>query len=138
MTKSKYMLVTPELRANEILEVHLKTFEPTTTNFRIHGKFDRRAAARFSQALYARVWGVNSEDEPFSLDCDVENISSSGLFLKTSSRIGTRSNVSLVVRLLGGKRGGRNAAIVGTVMRDEPQPDGSRGIAIKITRHRFL
>ena len=132
------MLVSPEQRANEILEVHLRKVHPTTQTSPVEHKSDRRYAKRLEQTLYARVWGVNSEDEPFSLECDVENISASGLFLKTSGRIGTHVNVSLVVRLLGGNRGRRSAAIVGTVMRDDPQPDGSRGIAIKITRHRFL
>jgi len=33
---------------------------------------------------------------------------------------------------------GSMAAIKGKVLRDEPQLDGSRGIAVRITEHRFL
>jgi hypothetical protein len=82
------------------------------------------------------VWGIDSEGEMVSSDCLLDNLSSSGLFLKIPWSLKLASQVSLVVRLLNGS--GAMAAIRGKVLRDDPQLDGSRGIAVKITEHRFL
>ena len=91
---------------------------------------------RLIDSLPARIWGIDSEGEFLSLDSQLENISSSGLFLRASQELRISSQVSLVVRLINGS--GVMAAIRGKVLRDEPLLDGSRGIAVKITEHCFL
>jgi hypothetical protein len=48
------------------------------------------------------------------------------------------SSISLVVRLLTGPDEGMVAAIKGTVMREELNSDGHRGIGIRITEHKFI
>jgi Tfp pilus assembly protein PilZ len=88
--------------------------------------------------LPARVWGVDVDDQPFSYDCQLENISASGVFLRLPRRMKFSSSISLVVRLLNGPDEGTVAAIKGTVMREELKSDGHRGIGIRITEHRFI
>jgi hypothetical protein len=125
-----------EQRASEVLDGHLQFLYPIVSTFRSKGKRERRGKPRLTDSLPARVWGIDREGEMVSLDCRLDNLSSSGLFLKVPCRIKLRSQISLVVRLLNGS--GSMAAIKGKVLRDEPQLDGSRGIAVRITEHRFL
>jgi hypothetical protein len=124
-----------EQRASEVLDGHLPFLNPIVSTFLNKGR-ERRGKPRLSDSLPARVWGIDREGEMVSQDCRVENLSSSGLFLRMPCRIKLRSQISLVVRLLNGS--GSTAAIKGKVLRDEPQLDGSRGIAVRITEHRFL
>jgi Tfp pilus assembly protein PilZ len=88
--------------------------------------------------LPARVWAVDIDDQPFSLDCHLDNISASGLFLRLPRRMKFSSSISLVVRLLNAPVDGMVAAIKGTVMREELKSDGHRGIGIRITETKFL
>jgi hypothetical protein len=48
------------------------------------------------------------------------------------------SSISLVVRLLNGPVDGMMAAIKGTVMREELEADGHRGVGIRIVEHSFI
>jgi len=120
-----------EQRANYILDRHLPTVQSV---FRT----ERRTKPRSNDALPARVWGVDSEDQPFSIDCNVENISSSGVYLRMPRRMKFSSAISLVVRLLNGPMEGAAAAIKGIVIRDQVEADGQPGIGIRIVEHRFI
>lgn len=120
-----------EQRANYILDGHLPNAQSV---FRI----ERRVKPRSNDALPARVWGVDSEDQPFSFDCNVENISSSGVYLRMPRRMKFSSAISLVVRLLNGPMEGAVAAIKGIVIRDQMEADGHRGIGIRIVEYRFI
>src|SRR6185295_10428527 len=125
-----------EQRASDVLDGHLPFLTPAAYNFRGLGRVERRGKHRLSDSLPARVWGVDLEGEIVSLDCRIDNLSSSGLFLRIPWQLKLDSQISLVVRLLNGS--GAMAAIRGKVLRDQPQLDGSRGIAVRITEHRFL
>ena len=126
----------PEQRANYILDCHLPVAKPVSR--RRPEVVERRAKPRSSQALPARVWGVDIDDPPFSFDCHLDNMSASGLYLRMPRRMKFSSAISLVVRLLNGPFAGRSAAIKGTVIRDESNPDGHRGVGIRIIEHRFI
>ena len=125
-----------EQRANYILEGHLPIAE--SAFFVQHARIERRKKPRSSDALPARVWGVDINDQPFSYDCLLDNISASGLYLRMPRRMKFSSAISLVVRLLNGPVDGVVAAIKGTVIRDESKPDGRMGIAIRIVEHKFI
>ena len=120
-----------EQRANYVLDRHLPIVK---TVFRT----ERRVKPRSNDALPARVWGVDSEDQPFSFDCSVENISGSGVYLRMPRRMKFSSAISLVVRLLNGPVEGATAAIKGVVIRDQVEANGHRGIGIRIVEHRFI
>ena len=125
-----------EQRANYILDCHLRL---PNTAFRAHrAPVERRSKPRSNDVLPARVWGVDIDDQPFSYDCQLDNISASGLFLRLPRRMKFSSAISLVVRLLNGPDESAVAAIKGTVMREELKSDGHRGIGIKITEHKFI
>ena len=99
---------------------------------------ERRSKPRSHDVLPARVWGVDINDQPFSLDCHLDNMSSSGLYLRLPRRMSFSSSISLVVRLLNGPIEGMVAAIKGTVMREELESDGHRGFGIRIVEHKFI
>lgn len=125
-----------EQRANFILDCHLRTSSPAfrTRNTRL----ERRSKPRSDDLLPARVWGVDIDDQPFSLDCHLDNMSASGLYLRLPRRMKFSSSISLVVRLLNGPVEGMVAAIKGTVTREELESDGHRGIGIRIVEHEFI
>ena len=125
-----------EQRANYILDCHLPV---ANSSFRPQrAVVERRSKPRANKAFPARVWGVDIDDQPFSFDCHLDNISASGLYLRMPRRMKFSSAISLVVRLLSGPFEGMSAAIKGTVIRDESWSNGNRGVGIRITEHRFI
>ncbi len=125
-----------EQRANYILDCHLPIAKLTLHPR--HSIVERRAKPRSSDALPARVWGVDIDDHPFSFDCLLDNMSASGLYLRMPRRMKFSASISLVVRLPNGPVEGKLAAIKGTVIRDEVEPDGDTGLGIRIVEHSFI
>jgi len=99
---------------------------------------ERRQKARIREPFPARIWGVDSGDLPFNADAVVDNISSTGLYLKTPIAVSAGREVKLIVHLLNGPASGVTASVQGRVLRNEVRADGSSGLAITITKHRFL
>ena len=99
---------------------------------------ERRRKPRLSEPFPARIWGVDSGDLPFNVDCVLDNISSTGLYLRMPRLVTAGSDVRLIVHLLSGPTTGTTAALQGRVLRSELQSDGKHGLAITISRHRFL
>ena len=125
-----------EQRANYTLDYHLPIAEYT---FRLsQSVFERRAKPRSQNKMTARVWGVDSDDQPFSLDCVLDNISASGLYLRLPRRLKFSASISLAVRLPNNPVNGRFAAINGRVIRDHIEHDGHTGVAVKIIEHTFI
>ena len=125
-----------EQRANYILDGHLSMAHSSLRVVR--GPVERRSKPRSNDALPARVWGVDIEDQPFSFDCLVDNISASGVYLRIPRRMKFSSAISLVVRLLSGPVDSVGAAIKGIVIRHEIESDGHCGLGIRIIEHRFI
>ncbi len=125
-----------EQRANYTLDYHLTISDST---FRLsRSAFERRAKPRSQNKLSARVWGVDSDDQPFSIDCLLDNISGSGIYLRLPRRMKFSTSISLAVRLPNGSANGRFAAINGTIIRDQMEHDGHTGVAVKIVEHSFI
>ncbi|HKO96214.1 MAG TPA: PilZ domain-containing protein [Pyrinomonadaceae bacterium] len=99
---------------------------------------ERRRKPRLSEPFPARMWGVDSGDLPFNVDCVLDNISSTGLYLRMPTQVTTGDEVRLIVHLVNGPTSGATAALNGKVLRTEVQPDGRHGLAIAITKHKFL
>ena len=99
---------------------------------------ERRREPRLAHSFPARVWGVDVDQEAFGLDCVLDDISPSGLYLRIPWQIKLLSQISLVVHLLNGANEGSTAAIKGKVIRDKAEADGKRGIAVVITEYCFL
>ncbi len=115
-----------EQRANYTLDYHLPISD---TAFRLsRSVFERRAKPRSQNKLTARVWGVDRDDQPFSFDCVLDNISASGLYLHLPRRMKFSASISLAVRLPNAPVNGRFAAINGAVIRDQMEHDGHAGV----------
>lgn len=125
-----------EQRADYILDGHLLSAQ--SVFFTRRPPIERRSKPRSNDALPARVWGVDSEDQPFSFECLVDNISGSGIYLRMPRRMKFSSAISLVVRLLNGPVEGAAAAIKGIVIRDQMESNGHSGVGIRIVEHRFI
>ena len=125
-----------EQRSTYILDCHLRM--PNAPFRARKTSSERRSKPRSHDVLPARVWGVDIDDQPFSIDCHLDNISATGLYLRLPRRMRFSSTISLVVRLLNGPVEGMVAAIKGTVMREDLKSDGHRGIGIRIVEHKFI
>jgi hypothetical protein len=99
---------------------------------------ERRRKPRLKEPFPARVWGVDSGALPFNIDCVLDNISSTGLYLRAPTLVDTGSEVRLVVHLLNGSSTGATASLHGRILRTELQADGKHGLAIAIENHSFL
>lgn len=99
---------------------------------------ERRQKARIKEAFPARIWGVDSGDLPFNVDGEVENISSTGVYLKAPKNVNVGSEVKLIVHFLSGPTSGVTASLQGRILRSESRDDGKHGLAIAISKHRFL
>jgi hypothetical protein len=125
-----------EQRSSEILDGYFRFVDSSVVPIKRSRKVERRGKQRSDDSLPARVWGIDSEGEVLSLDCRMENISTTGVYLSMPRSLRLYSDVSLVVRLLDGS--GMFAAIRGKVLRDDLLPDGSRGLAVGIREHQLL
>lgn len=125
-----------EQRATEFLDGYLAFIDSPCSSVQEVKFFERRRKPRLNDSLPVRIWGIDNNDEVLSFDSHLDNISSSGLFLRIPRQLKISSQISLVVRLINDS--GVMAAIRGMVLRDEAQLDGSRGIAVRITEHSFL
>ena len=99
---------------------------------------ERRLKARINEPFPARIWGVDSDALPFNVPGVVDNISSSGVYLKTAQAVTVGSEVKLIVHFLSGPTSGVTASLQGRILRSESQGDGKHGLAIAINKHRFL
>jgi hypothetical protein len=125
-----------EQRADYVLDPHFPLAESMFMGAQVHS--ERRSKPRSAAPLPARVWGVDIDDQPFSFDCQLENISASGIFLRLPRKMSFSSTISLVVRLLHGPFEGMSAALKGTVIRNEHGSGGDTGIGVRILEHRFI
>ena len=99
---------------------------------------ERRQKARIKEQFPARIWGVDSGDLPFNVEGIVDNMSSTGLYLRTARPVDAGIEVRLIVHLLNGPASGVTASVQGRVLRSDNGDDGNHGLAIAISKHRFL
>ena len=99
---------------------------------------ERRAKPRVSEPFPTTVSGVDKAGESFELICVLENISSTGLYLKMPRRLERGSEVRLIVSFAGGLSSTGGAAIRGVALRSHPEADGTWGLAVAISEHAFI
>lgn len=121
------------------LDLHIDELiaEGETTDFGSRTQ-ERRQKARIKEPFPARIWGFASGDLPFNVDGVVDNMSSTGLYVKSPKPVDTGSDVRLIVHLLSGPASGVTASLHGRILRSELLTDGKYGLAISISKHRFL
>ena len=99
---------------------------------------ERRAKIRISEPFPTTVSGIDSRGEPFELDCVLENMSSTGLYLKIPRELEEGSEVTMIVKLSSVPSSGAGASIRGVTLRSEPQDDESWGLAVAINECAFI
>lgn len=116
-------------------EIHLhEDVEGSSTR----GEFvERRAKARINQPFPAKVWGTDIVGEAFELECAIDNLSSSGVYLRLPVTVIEGEEMSLVVKFAQGVNSGARALLRCRVVRIDSHP-GMQGIGLAITGHQFL
>lgn len=99
---------------------------------------ERRAKPRVSEPFPTTVSGVDKAGESFEFDCVLENISSTGLYLKMPRQLEQGSEVRLLISFAGGLSSTEGAAIRGVALRSDPEPNESWGLAVAIRECAFV
>ena len=108
----------------------------TAKHFRIADP-ERRTKPRLHEDFRGTV-EVDSVGQPVQQDCVIENISASGLYIRGEGNFVRDAQLKVVVQLFIEGQTGSTVETVGRVVRVEPWPDGGQGVALEISRHRFL
>ena len=98
---------------------------------------ERRAQPRVTKRFHARVWAVDVAGHPFSVECPIDNMSASGLYLRMPREMEAGSEISLAVWISRGPVNSPMSGLRGLVLRNERQSDESYGVAVMIT-HREI
>jgi len=99
---------------------------------------ERRAKPRIRKQFPTRAYGTDGRGEKFELDCELDNISSRGLYLIVSRELTTGSEINVIVRFEKSQNSGATALLNCEVLRDEVQSDGQHGVAMAIKNYHFL
>ena len=102
---------------------------------------EQRGAVRVAMPFPVMVRGVDRTGDRFTLDSVLDNLSATGLYLRLARLMEPGAALFVVVRLsiaLTQEAAVPGVAARGVVLRAEPQPGGTCGIAVRFTRHRFL
>ena len=102
---------------------------------------ERRAKARVATPLPATVRGVNANGDAFETDTHINNLSAGGLHLLLAELVKEGAKLFIIIWLAPAPS--REAttprvAVRGIVARVEPESGGAYGVAVAITRYRFL
>jgi c-di-GMP-binding flagellar brake protein YcgR len=102
---------------------------------------ERREKQRVCESFPIRVRGTDASGEAFEVDMVLENISATGLYVRLTRNVKRGANLFIIVRLSPSDRGADSApliAMLGKVRRAEQEANGSWGVAVEFTRHRFI
>ena len=102
------------------------------------GKVERRQKARVQYPFPTRVSGADAQGSSFDVDCTLDNISSSGLYLRMRDQLKLGVDLNVTVKFADGTKPGATAVLSCEVLRDEVQADGQHGIAMAIKKYYFV
>ena len=102
---------------------------------------ERRSSARIDAPYPARLRGVDVNDQPFKDETVLQNLSAGGSYMRLKRMVREGAEVSLAVRLSTAES--TDVAVLrlgarGTVLRVEPQWDGSYGVAVEFRRRHIF
>jgi hypothetical protein len=89
----------------------------------------------------ARLWSTDAAGRTWKADTVLDNISTGGLYLRLNRRVRVGAHVHVAVRLSAAGAETYPAlrlAAEGAVLRTEPQPDNTWGVAVEFSRRRVL
>jgi len=100
--------------------------------------FERRAKPRVAEPFTTTVSGIDKTGELFELDCIIDNISSTGVYIKMSRQLEQGSHVRLMVNFSADPSTAGGAAIRGVALRCDAQVEQTWGLAVAITEYAFI
>ena len=101
----------------------------------------RRFSPRMRLPYTARLWSTDAAGRKWKEDTVLDNISTGGLYLRLNRRVREGAPVHVVVCLSTAAGEGPprlRLAAQGLVLRSEPQPDNTWGVAVEFSRRRVL
>ncbi len=99
---------------------------------------ERRGKPRLTEAFPASVWGIDTDGKTFESDCALDNISSTGLYVRVPRAMNLGAEINFAINFMNGQGKHSTAVVLGRILRDEPQADGRHGIAVAIKEHHFI
>jgi hypothetical protein len=88
-----------------------------------------------------KVRGVDVAGKAFEVDAVLDNLSGGGLHMRLERKVREGTELFTVIRFSHPQvesETGPRVATRGIVLRVTPLPEGSYGVAVEFTRHRFL
>ena len=99
---------------------------------------ERRAKPRISERFPTTVSGIDKSGKSFEVTCVLENMSSTGLYLRLPLQCEQGSEVKMVVKLSPAAAMGAGAEIRGVALRSDARADDSWGLAVAISEYSFV
>ena len=99
---------------------------------------ERRVKPRIRQPFPTIVEGADINGQAFHFSTELENISSTGLYLRMPRQLNVGDDLKFMICLSNGFKPGATASVVGRVLRIEPGPDGLNGFALAILQYEFI
>ena len=99
-----------------------------------------RRQERIYEPFPVMVRGVDATGETFEINTVLDNLSASGLYVRLERRIepGTKLFAIVHISMSPPEVPAPHVAVRGVVLRVEPLPDDTWGVAVRFTRYRFL
>ena len=100
-----------------------------------------RGKPRITIPFPVRVRSTDANGKPFEVDAVVDNLGTGGLYMRLPRLLAANAEVVAVISLFPSREvPSQNArvAIRGTVLRSEPQADGTCGVAVGFSSYRFV
>ena len=102
------------------------------------GMAERRGKPRVKYPFPTRAYGTDKQGQSFDVECALDNISSSGLYLHMPGEVQLGTDLKVMVKFADAKNSGATAVLSCEVLRDEAQNDGQQGVAMAIKNHHFV
>jgi len=121
------------------LDLHIDSMLPSRKVLPFRSKLqERRNKTRINERFPARIWGDDQVQTPLNMEGTLDNISATGLYLKACKSFDAGSEVRIIVQLFSGQTSGVTASVQGRILRSELHTDGKYGMAVAISRSRFI
>ena len=102
---------------------------------------ERRNKPRIREALPVKVIGKDSTGQTIETEVKLENLSASGLYVVLPQNVVEGAQLRFILRFFSPNEGEESTARVsarGVVVRVEPRPNGTQGLAVAFKSHHFL
>jgi|SRR5215831_3822265 len=99
---------------------------------------ERRSKPRIKIRFPTRAWGVDADGKDFDIDCTLENISSTGLYLRLARRVASDAHLKVLITFSHSAGGGATALLECETLRNEPHSDGRHGLAMRVKSCHFI